>query len=1097
MASQEVGIEYTSKGLDAMVSGAQKGNTALRSVGETAGQSAEQLSAFDRIAAGAMERVGQALTNGAAQAAGAMAKFVGDSIGAAGNFEAGMNRFGAVIGDNMAASGQSLESFSKLFLQLGQDTQFSAAQAQDAAINLAKGGIDAATIASGGLKAALDLAAAGELDLAAAADITAKQYGVWVDKAASAGEKSAFLAQSANLLAQAANTSTVNVDDLALGLANAGGSAKNAGLSFQDTVTSIGLIASSFSSGADAGTSFKTFVARLIPTSDAATKEMIKLGLATADGTSKFYDAQGSFIGMQAASELLKGSLEGVSEAERNKSLSIIFGQDAIRTAAKLAEEGAAGFQTFAASMTAAGSASDQAAARQQGYNFAMEQVGGSVETLQITLGQLLLPALTAVLNGGILPMINGMTQFFASINEGTSWVNSLASVVQGAFVPALMGATVALVAFGVANAGTVGIALALVINQIGTATIAFGAHALAVAAAAALYVVMGAAVAGVAYIITDFNNKISEGTQKLLEGKQWWTESAAALETYTASQTNASVATQSAANTLTALREQMVAETEALAQEMALGQLSQDEQAARLARLNELAGGIRLATDNLNAQMQAEMAAAASSMTATSALASMGDASSQVAEKVALSADQIEKLSGQLDKVMSQGAQAVGSWVQTETQFLSDAQSRREQYYSAMEAMTKEKEGATTAAQIDEINKRMAETSRSYREQEAAQAQSYAAQQAAQRAHLGSMLIEYTNTQAALGNIEKGRAAELTGALAREYGIRADSSAVLFAQMAGHIDQFASNANASVDSVVGDLQRTQADAVATEQKMQALAKDYTVKVVDNFAEKKMTVEEYSATLQRVPDQVATAVENDADSAASAVGGYIGELNRIPREVTTTLRKVVQQVGEDSDADSAAKGKARASGGPVKAGDTYVVGEEGPELFVPKSAGTIIPNDQAAGKPDAQQPQQRQGTVSEDRKKLIALQRIESQALDKIRQQKSDLEKKVSDNAGLTRLAEMEKEIIGYGEAARVEEERGNTEKDYYLWLKQTIADLNAEKASLIKQQQELETQTNEQLDKLAAEEYLVKDEMDVKKAELEAKLRAFLGRAD
>ena len=35
---------------------------------------------------------------------------------------------------------------------------------------------------------------------------------------------------------------------------------------------------------------------------------------------------------------------------------------------------------------------------------------------------------------------------------------------------------------------------------------------------------------------------------------------------------------------------------------------------------------------------------------------------------------------------------------------------------------------------------------------------------------------------------------------------------------------------------------------------------------------------------------------------------------------------------------------ARASGGPVSAGGTYLVGEDGPELFTPKSSGAIIPN---------------------------------------------------------------------------------------------------------------------------------------------------------
>lgn len=39
----------------------------------------------------------------------------------------------------------------------------------------------------------------------------------------------------------------------------------------------------------------------------------------------------------------------------------------------------------------------------------------------------------------------------------------------------------------------------------------------------------------------------------------------------------------------------------------------------------------------------------------------------------------------------------------------------------------------------------------------------------------------------------------------------------------------------------------------------------------------------------------------------------------------------------------------RAAGGPVDANKPYVVGEEGPELFVPKAAGTIVPNQAGGG----------------------------------------------------------------------------------------------------------------------------------------------------
>ena len=39
----------------------------------------------------------------------------------------------------------------------------------------------------------------------------------------------------------------------------------------------------------------------------------------------------------------------------------------------------------------------------------------------------------------------------------------------------------------------------------------------------------------------------------------------------------------------------------------------------------------------------------------------------------------------------------------------------------------------------------------------------------------------------------------------------------------------------------------------------------------------------------------------------------------------------------------------RANGGPVSSGQTYMVGERGPELFVPGRSGTIVPNDKMGG----------------------------------------------------------------------------------------------------------------------------------------------------
>jgi len=401
-------------------------------------------SGFSRIVTGALHEVGAALTNFAAEGAQAMVGFVKDSIGLAGDFEAGMNKFGAVVGSSLADAGMDLADFKNLFLELGKSTAFSAAQAQEAAIALAKGGIDPLTIAGDGLTATLNLAAAAQLDLAIAADITAKQLGVW-------GETGVTATQVADLLAQAANASTVDVDELALGLANVGGAAKASGVSFQDLVTTMGVIAPNFSSAADAGTSLKTLLLNMVPSTKPATEAMLELGIVTADGGNKFFDAQGQFLGMENAAAVLQTSLTGLSDAQRASALETIFGSDAIRTADALARVGAEGMTAFAGEMLGVGAASSQAAAQNQGFNFAMDELKGSVETLQIILGTALLPLLTDFTQNVITPGINALLAFSdgflnasdkgAFLSEAiTGWSESLASFTTTALPAAIEG---------------------------------------------------------------------------------------------------------------------------------------------------------------------------------------------------------------------------------------------------------------------------------------------------------------------------------------------------------------------------------------------------------------------------------------------------------------------------------------------------------------------------------------------------------------------------------------------------------------------------------------------------------------------------------
>lgn len=403
-----------------------------KQAGDDAEQSGPKWKSLAEIATGALRRIGEMAVNAFAEAGQAAIGFFKDSISVAGDFESGMNKFAAVAGGALDDAGLSLKDFRDQFIQIGKELPVSTQEVQQAAIEMVKGGIEPATIAAGGLRQVIQFAAAADLDLEEASTIAAKALGGWTDMAASAQEKADFLAHSTDLLSKAANASTVNVDDLALGLYNVQGTAKLAGVSFDETVTALAELAPSFASSADAGTSFKVFLSRLQPTTKPAIAAMKGLGLYTDEAGSAFYDAQGQFIGMEKVSGLLQKATEGLTEAQRSQILQTIFGQDAIRVAAVLSEQGAKGYNNMTDALAKQNSVSDMAKQKQQGFNTALDNFKGSVEALQITIGSALLPILTELFNKYLAPGINILTDLAGALFGDADAFGRLSPAMQG-----------------------------------------------------------------------------------------------------------------------------------------------------------------------------------------------------------------------------------------------------------------------------------------------------------------------------------------------------------------------------------------------------------------------------------------------------------------------------------------------------------------------------------------------------------------------------------------------------------------------------------------------------------------------------------------
>lgn len=346
---------------------------------------------------------GKAIAGGLAVGTAAIVGLGATAFKTFGDFDKTIRQFGAITGE----AGAGLENMSDLALQMGKDTSFSAGQAADAMLELAKGGLTTAEIKAGALEATLTLAAAGGQSLSDAATTmanTLNTFGLGADSANAV----------AAALAGAANASTASVDSLGQALAQVGPGAKQAGLSMNETVAALAAFDSAGIKGSDAGTSLKTMLARLVPSTDKAKGTMEELGLV-------FTNTDGSFKSLSEIAQNLQDSLKNLSAEQRVAAINAIFGSDASRAAGVLADQGAKGIDNLTKATMDMGAAQKLAKTNTEGAAGSLEQLGGSVETALIVAGKAIAPFVTAVikrLTGVVNWIITEMPKAFATIKD-------------------------------------------------------------------------------------------------------------------------------------------------------------------------------------------------------------------------------------------------------------------------------------------------------------------------------------------------------------------------------------------------------------------------------------------------------------------------------------------------------------------------------------------------------------------------------------------------------------------------------------------------------------------------------------------------------
>lgn len=344
----------------------------------------------------AMQTLGTAgVAMGAALAAG-----IGVAVAKFADFDQAMS-FVAATGDDAR---QNMDALRQAALDAGAATVFSATESANAIEEMAKAGLSAKDILSGGLKGALDLAAAGGLEVADAAGIAATALKVF-------NLEGSDMSHVADLLAAGAGKAMGDVGDLSQALNQAGLVANSTGLSIEETTAALAAFASQGLLGSDAGTSFKTMLGALTPNSAKAADEMERLGISA-------YDSQGKFIGLSEFAGNLRSSLSGLTDEQRSASLEIMFGSDAVRAANVLYSEGARGIDEWTAKVDDSGYAAETAATRLDNLVGDWEALTGALDTAFITMGE--------GANGPLRWLVQSLTELVDGFNMLPDWAKQV-----------------------------------------------------------------------------------------------------------------------------------------------------------------------------------------------------------------------------------------------------------------------------------------------------------------------------------------------------------------------------------------------------------------------------------------------------------------------------------------------------------------------------------------------------------------------------------------------------------------------------------------------------------------------------------------------
>lgn len=345
-----------------------------------------------RVADGVFKVGGAAMAAGTAAAIG----FGKASIDAGMEFDSSMSQVAATMGTTVDQI-TDLRNFAQ---EMGATTAFSATEAADALNYMALAGYDAEESMSM-LPTVLDLAAAGDIDLAHASDMV-------TDAQSALGLSAEETKTMVDQMAKAASNSNTSVEQLGDAYLKIGATARNVKGGTEELATVLGVLADNSIKGEEGGTHLRNMILSLQNPTEKGAAALEQLGVAV-------YDTDGNMRSLIDIVGDIQTGMGDMDQASRDAMLNGLFNKTDLAAVNALLGTSSERFDELSTAIQdSAGAAQQMAATRLDNLAGDITLFKSALESSQIALSDALSPALREFVQLGT----DGLTQITTALRE-------------------------------------------------------------------------------------------------------------------------------------------------------------------------------------------------------------------------------------------------------------------------------------------------------------------------------------------------------------------------------------------------------------------------------------------------------------------------------------------------------------------------------------------------------------------------------------------------------------------------------------------------------------------------------------------------------